>query len=234
MSKKNKIIFYLLCLLPLFANGQNNKFEPEWNFGVGFGPTFSSIGFSNTLSNYTRVSTKTWQQYHGGVAVRYISEKNLGVIAELNYSQQGFIQDFGDQKDFAYSRQLNYLELPLLTHIYFGNKIRFVVNLGPKLSFLLSDTENMNKTLADYLASGSVPNSITTDHYYRPIERKVDYGLMGGLGAEFRSGIGNFLLEGRYYFGLGDIFNNSKADPFSRSANTVMSVKLTYYVKLLK
>ncbi len=168
----------------------------------------------------------------GRTRLRYISEKNLGLIVELNYSQQGWEENFKDQPEFSYSHQLNYLEMPVLTHIYFGNKVRFIVNLGPKLSYLMNDSENMNEALADYIASGSASSTFVTHQYYRSAERKIDYGLLGGLGLEFRTGIGNFTLEGRYSFSLGDIYNNKKSDYFNRSANRVISAKLTYYVKL--
>ncbi len=203
---------------------------------VGFGPTFSSMDL-RTFSN-TTVGTKNMQQYFGGIAVRYLSEKNLGFIVELNYSQQGWEQDFKVKDNPAYEgfshiHKLNYLELPILTHIYFGRKVRFVFNLGPKLSFLLNDSEEMNEKLANYLANGEASGGMITHQYYRMAERKIDYSLVGGLGLEFRTGIGHFMLEGRYTFSLGgDIYSNSKADVFARSANRVLSAKLTYYVKL--
>lgn len=223
--------YILICLslsFTLLTYGQKKEFKPEWNVGIGFGPTFSSVDFE------PRVSTKNQMQYHGGIAIRYLSEKNLGLIAELNYSQQGWEQNFKNdsEKEFKHSHQLNYLELPILTHIYFGNKVRFIFNLGPKIGYLISDSEKINDPLAEYLASGNTPSTFVTQQYYRLADRKIDYGLMAGLGLEFRTGIGNFTLEGRYTFGLGDIYKSSKADYFSRSANRVISAKLTYYVKL--
>ena len=51
---------------------------------------------------------------------------------------------------------------------------------------------------------------------------------------EFKSGIGNFIIEGRYFFGLSDMYGNSKADPFGRSANTTITAKITYLVDITK
>lgn len=225
------IITLLLLSFALSVSAQNKKFKSEWSVGAGFGATFSSMSFE-TGTYIANLNTKNKQQFVGGLAIRYISEKNLGMIAELNYSQQGWDQDFKDNPEYTHSRQLNYLELPILTHIYFGNKVRFIVNLGPKISFLLSDKEEMNQALEDYLAGGNFPQQLPSYQYYHSPHRKIDYGLVGGLGLEFRTGIGNFALEGRYAFGLGDIYNNTKADYFTRSANRVLSAKLTYYVKL--
>lgn len=228
----NKCFYSLIfILLTLTVKGQDSKFKPEWNVGVGFGPTFSSMSFE-TGSNVRSLSTKNLQQHAGGLAIRYISEKNLGLIAELNYSQQGWTQDFKDEPQYAHSHKLNYLEIPVLTHIYFGNKVRFIFNLGPKLSILMNDSEDINEALENYLSGGTFPENRPSYQYYHMAERKIDYGIMGGMGMELRTGIGSFSLEGRYTFGLGDIYNNSKSDYFTRSANRVISAKLTYYVKL--
>ncbi|WP_029903204.1 porin family protein [Prevotella sp. 10(H)] len=227
MTSKHIVLLLLSTLFAIIVNGQNKKFEAEWNVGVGFGPTFSSVSFD------PGVSTKNKQQFHGGLAIRYISEKNLGLIAELNYTQQGWEQNWKENPlMLEHSHQLNYIELPILTHIYFGNKVRFFVNLGPKIGYLISDSEKMNQALTDLLQSGNLPANEMTHQYYRMAERKLDYSLMGGMGLEFRTGIGYFALEGRYTFGLGDIYNNKKSDFFNRSANRVISAKLTYYVKL--
>ncbi|MDH6310371.1 hypothetical protein M2451_003258 [Dysgonomonas sp. PFB1-18] len=235
MAKKS-ILLLVSILFTLVVSGQDNKFKSEWNVGVGFGPTFSSVDFEVSKSP-ERLRTKSTQQFFGGLALRYLSEKNLGLIVELNYSQQGWEQDFRvkdnpEYAGFTHKHKLNYLELPVLTHIYFGRKVRFVFNLGPKIGFLLSDSEEMSQELLDRLSSGDLPARLVTDQYYRMAERKIDYGLMAGMGLEFRTGIGSFMLEGRYTFGLGDIYRNGKADYFSRSANRVISAKLTYYVKL--
>ncbi len=223
--RKIVLSLILACLYTLNISGQE-KFKPEWNVGIGFGPTFSAVDFDPS------VSTKNLNQFHGGVSVRYITENHLGVIAELNYIQQGWAESFKEQPEFSHSHQLNYIELPLLTHIYFGNKIRYFINLGPKIAYLISDSEKMNDAFADYLASGEVSATSPTYQYFRKAEKKLDYGLMAGMGLEFRTGIGNFSLEGRYSFGFGDIYNNRKSDYFNRSANRVISAKLTYYVKL--
>jgi hypothetical protein len=236
--------YLLLLLVPFvfgpFIYGQNTEFKPEWNVGAGFGPTFSSVDFqSNPSANNVRkarIATKNSMRYHGGIAIRYISEKNIGIIAELNYSQQGWEQDFSKNDNYKdmgleHSHKLNYLELPILTHIYFGNKVRFFFNIGPKISYLTSDSEKMNTALEEFLAGG-VDDSFETNQYFRKADRKIDYGLMGGMGLEIRTGIGGFALEGRYSFGLGDIYKSSKSDYFARSANRVIYARLTYYVKL--
>lgn len=223
------LIFILVIFTSITGVAQNKEFTPEWNFGVGFGPTFST---SSIVENHTSnsIDNKNIQRLLFGVSARYITEKNLGLIAELNYSQQGWEEKFDSNESQKYTRKLNYLELPLLTHIYFGDKIRFFVNLGPKLSYLLSESEEMENVPLN----GTVDEDGNTlsNQYSRKANNKLDYGIMAGLGMELRTNIGNFALEGRYSFGLGNIFSSSKTDPFSRSANRMISAKLTYYMKL--
>ena len=67
------------------------------------------------------------------------------------------------------------------------------------------------------------------------IEKKFQYGITGGAGVEFsHPKVGHFALEGRYYFGLSDIFNNGKKDIFGRSANSTITVKLSYFIDVKK
>ena len=171
-------------------------------------------------------------QYQGGISVRYISDKNVGLIGELNYSQMGWETKFADETLVANKHQhmLNYISIPLLTHIYFGDKTRFFFNLGPQIGILLSDKEKTNDAFDEWLVTADT-TVYSTDLYGLKAQKKIDYGITAGMGVEIRTGIGNFALEGRYYMGFGDIYNNKKQDPYSRSANRVISVKLTYYIK---
>ncbi len=216
---KKLFISGIVLVFCLHAVAQT-KFKGEWNIGVGFGPTFSNMSIVPTNLSKS-LETKSVSQFHGGVSVRYVSENHLGLWGELNYSQQGWEQDFEDMEGYEYIRKLTYIELPLLTHIYFGSRrFRVYVNLGPKFSYLLSEDETVSDKVAE-----------SERAYMMKAESKIDYGIMAGLGVELRTGIGNFALEGRYYMGFGDIWSNNKSDPFSRSANRVLSARLTYFVK---
>lgn len=64
------------------------------------------------------------------------------------------------------------------------------------------------------------------------VQKKFDWGLCGGPGIELRTGIGSFLLEGRYYYALGDMFNSRKGDTFSKSSSQIISAKLTYLIPI--
>ena len=74
----------------------------------------------------------------------------------------------------------------------------------------------------------------SNEQYGKWVENKFDYGIVGGGGIEVRTKAGNFLLEGRYYFGLADFYNSTKKDYFSRSANSTITAKITYLFDIKK
>ena len=220
----------LLFLCSAQISAQKNQFDKELYIGVGGGAFASSVDFSPSVSQQPFIGI------HGGVSAKYISEKHLGLLVELNYAQRGWMEDFSPESGFSYDKRLNYLELPFMTHVYFCKKVRFLINAGPQLGFLLSSSDNMNDALAADIAARREADPDTQIGMQYTLEpRRFDYGLVGGVGMEVRTGAGSLQLEGRYYFGLGDIFENrkSKADFFfSRSAHRIIEAKLSYLFKV--
>ena len=88
--------------------------------------------------------------------------------------------------------------------------------------------------LAHYRDDGSLYGMFDPEQPGKAVENRLEYGIGAGLGAELKTGIGNFTVEGRYFFGLSDMFKNSKADDFGRSANQTISIKISYLVDLSK
>ncbi len=176
----------MISLVALSGVRAQDKFKQELSLGASFGTTFSKVSFAQT-----KVQQKMKMGYTGGLSLRWITEKNLGLQAELNFTQHGWDEKFEDQPQYKYSRTINYIELPILTHIYFGSKrFRVFVNLGPKIGYAFGEKtdENLN---------GASPNTENAQHDM-PVEKKFDWGLCGGPGIELHTGIGSFLLEGRY------------------------------------
>ena len=226
-SKKVTVVALLLSTFLFAAAQQNDKFKSKLSFGVGAGAVFSQVDFAPTIAQ-TNI-----QGFSAGITAKFVSEKHLGLLAELNYTQRGWEEDFIDiNPDHAYKRTLNYIELPLLTHIYFGDKVRFIINIGPQISYMLNDKATMNDALAKHIEDElkEDPN-LPIGIQYKSIDSKFDYGLIGGLGIEFKTPVGSFDLQGRYYFGLGDSFDNTRSSSsnFSRSAHRYFGGKLTYY-----
>ena len=67
------------------------------------------------------------------------------------------------------------------------------------------------------------------------VEKRFDYGIALGGGIEFsHRKMGHFQLEGRYYYGLGNIYGDSKRDYFSKSNHQSIIIKLTYLFDVVK
>lgn len=198
------------------------------------------IGFSgginmNKMDFQPSIRQDFLKGINGGISVRYTSEKYFGMICaaqiEANFSQRGWKENFDDDTDNSYSRTLNYLEIPFLVHLSWGKETRglqFFVNLGPQFGFFLSDSEK-------YKGNWNIeerPQSIRPV-YGKSVEKIFDYGITGGLGLELKTKAGNFFIEGRYYYGLSDIYGNSKTDDFGRSANQTINIRLGYSIRIL-
>lgn len=221
MKKVVATIFLSLAGLSL-CQAQKSAFRQELAVGASFGVNFSSVSFT------PKVPTKMKLGFNGGATIRWNTEPNLGLQAEINFTQHGWQEKFDEQPQYKYNRTVNYVELPFLTHIHFGSeRVRVFVNLGPKIGYALSESTESN-------LNGENPNPNRPDEQHTlAIQKKFDWGLCGGPGVEFRTGIGSFLLEGRYYYALGDIFNSRKEDPFPKSSSQVISAKLTYLIPIL-
>jgi len=136
--------------------------------------------------------------------------------AELNFSQRGWKESSG-----LYSRQLNYIELPFMTHIYIGNKNRVFFNLGPKISYLISE-----KVLINTTTSSSDVQHVT------PVQTPFDYGICAGLGFLFNVKGKILQLDTRANYGLSDIFADQKKDYFSTSNNFDLSINLAWLFQI--
>ncbi len=218
----------LILLFAFFADSYaQTPFPKELSIGASFGMGVSSVTFN------PRIKQNQYLGSHFGITGRWITQKNLGLILEVNYSQQGWDEEFDDPQ-YHYSRRINYIDIPFLTHIYFGSKrVRFFINLGPKIGFVISDSMSENVLGLD---TNPPPNSgeYQTLQREKPIEHKFAWGICGGPGIELRTGIGSFQLEGRYYYGLGDLFKSNRGEDFSKSSSQVIFGKITYMIPLFK
>jgi hypothetical protein len=205
-----KIYILLLIILSTPAFCQSHLKKPEIYIGASFGASESMILFKpNVTQNFL-------QGYNGGVVFRYVADKNVGFQAELNFSQRGWAEKKG-----LYTRQLNYIELPFLTHFYFGNKSRFFFNIGPKISYLISEKELINNTTAS-----------TEVQQTTKIQNPFDYGVSAGFGYLINIKGNIIQLDTRANYSLSDVFSNDTRDYFDTSNNLYLTVNLAWLLKI--
>lgn len=220
------IVAAILVLTP--AINAQTHYKPHLSIGFKGGMTMSEMSFSPSVKQSFNNGTT------GAVTFRYTEEKLFGLIAEIGWAQRGWKEKFEDSP-CQYSRSLTYLKLPLLTHIYFGSpRFKCFVNLGPEFDFMISENISSNFDYRDPLKAEGFPSEARmTQQMAMDIKNKFDYGITGGVGIEFYLTPRNSVtLEGRYYFGLGNIFPAAKADTFSASRNTSIEITLGYNFRL--
>lgn len=65
------------------------------------------------------------------------------------------------------------------------------------------------------------------------VENRFDYGIAAGAGIEvFINKRNSIMLEGRYYFGLGNIYHATKRDFFAASRGSSIEITLGYFFRL--
>ena len=222
---RNFIISAILSIVPVAMTAQIGEHRNDLAIGFNGGLNMSSVSFT------PKVSQAKLNGITGGLSVRYVCEKYFSTVCslygEINYSQMGWKEDIVDVNDMPvintatglpeeYSRTVNYIQVPLMAHLAWGREQKgfaFFVNLGPQFGIYMSESTKTNFDFSDRNAADRVNPVCAQDTM--AVENKFDYGIAAGAGIEFsHPKVGHFLLEGRYYYGLGNIYGDSKRDYF--------------------
>lgn len=227
--KRTLAILFTLAFAITTASAQVGDPRNTLSFGVSGGMGTSRVSFIPSIKQTLSLGPTF------GVSVRHISEKYFFMICgtqlECNIANRGWTELIEDGSGNEYTRVSTYVEVPFLAHIGFGREYRGFqghINLGPQVGYLLTEKEIYGGLPWD---TGNRPNQVT-EQYGKATENKLDYGITASVGLEMRTGLGNFGIEGRYYFGLGNIFGITKRDYFARCANSTISVRATYSFNL--
>lgn len=229
-----KIVRKLLIVAAAVAVSQSamseTHYKPHVSVGAKGGMTYSQMSF------YPSVKQSMLSGMIVGATFSYAEEKIFGLRAELCVEQRGWKENFEEYNSkFSYTRRLTYLQLPLLTHISFGSsKFKGFVNLGPEVSYMIGSSVSANFDYAHYENVPGFPlKNRVNEQLSMEIKNKFDYGISAGLGMEyFINRRHSVSLEGRFYYGLGNIYPDKKKDTFSASRGTSIQVTLGYNLRL--
>lgn len=219
--------------------------EHRDDFSVGFhaGYNLSSVSFTPEVQ----------QVMHPGMSIgvmgRYTCEKYFSTIcsiqAELNFSQLGWKEDIKtiDNKPVIngvtgtpeeYRRTINYIQVPILAHLAWGKEkqgVNFFFNAGPQFGFMLSESTKKTFDMDKINFNDRVGHVVAQDTM--EVENTFDYGIAAGVGLELSlKHLGRFQVEGRYYYGLGNIYGDSKRDYFGGSNFSVITIRAAYLFDL--
>lgn len=239
--KKALFIILLLLIVPAQINILNAQVG-EQRSGIAIGGhgglALNRISFDPTIKQKMHLGPSL------GVAARFTSEIYFKLICalqvEVNYSSLGWRENVLDASSNplpdTYERNQNYIQIPMLARLALGNEnglTGFLV-AGPQIGFLVSENSRRSSIWTlDSSGNPSRPNGMYVQ-YNMNADRKFDYGITAGLGMELATKVGRFSLEGRYYYGLADIYKNGKKDVFGRSNHGTISALLSYFFDLKK
>ena len=205
-----KYFFVIILSLTLTQNSIAQSVE----FGVKGGPSFTSVAFQPVIEQ------KSMLNYHGGMGVRFLNKKKVGLQLELNYALRSFRENI-DSVNYQ-GRNYRYLEIPFLTHLEFGkSKTKYYLHFGPHLGYALNaEREEMRN------------GEITTEPYELQPNRdnRWDYGLSVGFGIGYDIGLGKLQVEARYMYSFGNIEKSLLVTRTSQPVNIQFSAG--YFVPL--
>ncbi len=230
--KPASLLLLLAVLLCAPLQAQVGEHRNDLTIGLNGGYLLNRTSFNPTIKKVFK-GGETF-----GVTVRYTCEKYFAAIcaiqAEINYANMGWKEDIDPElSSDTYYRDMRYIQLPIFARLSWGRERKgflFGFLIGPQLGYCFSETEHYS----DPWAGTPRPNNVT-QQYGKTVERRFEYGISGGLSFEIGTKhAGRFMLEGYYFYGLSDIFNNSKKDPFGRSANGAIIVKAAYLYDIIR
>ena len=256
------LLFHLFAFSPLYVSAQVGEFRKDLAVGFNGGVAMTSVAFVPKVPQ-SMLNGPTFGLTARYTCEKYFSSI-CAIAVELNYTQLGWkenILDYDNQpvplhtdetQTLNYARKINYIQVPLLARLGWGRErsgFQFFIQLGPQVGFYMNDQVESNFDVHD-----PAFNPVIIDGKYSPeyqyankrvshvvaqdtlaVENKIDYGIDLGAGLEFSNRhVGHFIVEGRYYYGLGNIFGNTKRDYFGRSNYGSIIVKFTYLFDIIR
>ena len=224
---KRLISIILVVCSAVMLYGQSH-YESNIAIGGKGGVTLSRVMFSPSVQQNWHVGKMF------GATFRYTEERNFGLLVELLFEERGWKENY-EKTDFRYQRTFSYIQLPIMTHVYFGSsKFRGFVNLGPELGFMIGESIKSN---FDYEHAETVPGFPYQNRHIEQlteeVKSKFDFGISLGLGLEaIAKRKHSMQLEARLYYGLANVFSSHKSDPFAGSTNLAIQITFGYMFRV--
>lgn len=215
---KTFTVILSILLISLSTYAQKNRLEPaRISAGIKGGYYSTAIGFNPAVNSLPMLTPSF------GVVMKYHAEKFFGAQIEVNYSSIGWTElNRYDVEQEIYKRQMDYVQIPFLTHIYVGKKnLQFFVTLGPQLDILVNESKNIITDINDQ----------TYDYYDKEASPYL-ISLAGGFGINLITKIGHFQVEGRFSAGMMNALENPDRNSTDRSAPVVGGINFSYLVPI--
>lgn len=208
----NHFLLFLVLLVPgiLFGQSDDKSIPKQIGFGLKAGASYSSIMLGIPLKQMNAGLEPNF-----GFIFSYIDKKTVGIQLELNYVSKSWEEN--PSGDYLFKTKLDYIEVPMLTTLHFGKRLKFLVNFGPYISLLLKEeSSNTIDQTSNYF-----------ENYAKRSPRNGDFGMTGGAALRHRSQLGLFQLEARYSFSFQNLYD-SATNNLDYSNMTTIGIYLSY------
>ncbi|MCX2738531.1 porin family protein [Pontibacter anaerobius] len=215
---------FLIVLGAMFALGSTVSFAQSNNLSIGIegGVNHSSLRGNDHDSQLVR---DPGIGFTAGVSFTYGITDALSLHSGLLYERKStrfklhYVDPTGTTPSTTKAHSnFDYLVLPVLARVTYGNKAKFYINAGPYLGYLIQQVDK-----AKAVSSTTFSN---IEHYNR-----LDLGLTAGLGAGMPINNNSMLtLELRQNLGLYNISKASESvnsDMKTRSTNLLLGIAYT-------
>ena len=184
-------------LIILFLIGISIDINAQILAGVKIGTNITSINYDEKPGQPVYNMDRKIG-YMGGLVFQQFSTRNFGLQIELNYIQKGWKTAYDTTFNTQYERNIEYLDIPFLTHASFGiNKSEFIIELGFFTGFALQSSEV-------FYDAGIAREQ---EYEFEPDrDNRIEYGLQGGVGIKRKFKFGILQLEGNYSFTFNSVY----------------------------
>lgn len=205
-------------LLPFCLSWQcevqaQQSFPMRFLAGGSAGASLSNVIFIPSVQQEYKWGVET-----GGI-LRVDVESYAGISMELNYAMRGWRERPTEEGGYTYERTLRMLSVPIFTHFMIGGgPLKLTIDAGPQFGLFLGESSH-----GTYPPEGI--KGVETHQHEMGVEHKFLWGLSGGPGVEYHFTRAVAGLRAGYYYGLGDLYRNSRKDYFGKSSEQVFSLK---------
>lgn len=205
--------FISIGITPLYAQSSN-----RYDWGIEGGPNASTF----LLYNSAHLDLKPVIFGSVGFIFQYNMKKILSFKTGFSFQRKGYQTD--DLTYLSYHSHYpgtkkgvfmyDYITLPFLVKASFGKKVKFFINAGPYLGFLLARTKRF---MTD---QGTVTSKSDLSSFQR-----LDFGAAGGIGVAIPiKKVWMVHVEVRNYFGLQNMNESGNTNMYTNTTDLRLGV----------
>ena len=178
-------------------------------------------------------ATEPWRPgFNIGLATQFRMGEVFAIAPELVYTQRGFKEEYNNGA--VREARFDYLSLPVMFRLHFGEILKGYVNAGPVFSYWLGGKQSVTGTIGNSNLTITTPyaesirfENLDEDWAYDANRLEVGASIGGGIMLD--TGGGSFLIDLRYTQGLGNIATGVDFSE-GKFKNQVVGVSLIYLV----